>query len=138
MEGGGGLEARIPARLTAAEGRKFAFTVGAAFLVLAAIVVWRGHVTVATVFATLGATLGLAGVIVPGKLGPVYRGWMKFGLALSKVTTPIFMGIVYFGVLGPTGLIRRAMGKNAVLRPRGETYWVGRDLARKSDLQRQF
>jgi hypothetical protein len=138
MEGGGGLEARIPARLTAAEGRKFAFTVGAAFLVLAAIVLWRGHVTVATVFATLGTTLGLAGVIVPGKLGPVYRGWMKFGLALSKVTTPIFMGIVYFGVLGPTGLIRQAMGKNAVLRPRGETYWVGRDLTRKSDLQRQF
>jgi hypothetical protein len=138
MEGGGGLEGRIPARLTPAEGRKFAFTVGAAFLVLGGVVLWRGHDTVASVFGSIGTLLAIAGVLVPGHLGPVYRGWMAFGLALSKVTTPIFMGVLYFGVLGPAGVLRRTIGSNAVLRPRGESYWIPRELSRKSDLQRQF
>ena len=43
LEGVQGMAAGIPARLTAAEGRKFAFTVAAAFLVLAALLWWRGR-----------------------------------------------------------------------------------------------
>ena len=39
----GDWQNRVPARLTPAEGRKFGLTVGAAFLVLAAIPWWRGH-----------------------------------------------------------------------------------------------
>lgn len=132
------METRIPARLSPEEGRKFGFTVGAAFLVLGSVVLWRGHQTVATVFGAAGALLIAGGLLVPGHMGPVYRGWMKFGFLLSKVTTPIFMGLVYFGVLGPTGLVRRALGKNSVARPRGTTYWQDRTGVRKSNLQRQF
>jgi len=103
--------------------------------------VWRDHATAANVFGGLGGALILAGLVIPGQLGPVYRGWMKFGLALSKVTTPIFMGLVYFGVIAPTGLLRRAFGRNSVLGRQGaDTYWVSRPTGRlgKSDLQRQF
>ena len=55
----------------------------------------------------LGLVLVAAGIIVPARLGPVYIGWMKFGLLLSKVTTPIILGIVYYLVITPTGLVRR-------------------------------
>ena len=47
--------------MTAAEGRKFAFTVGAAFLVLGGIVWWREHLRVATAFGTLGGLLFVLG-----------------------------------------------------------------------------
>ena len=49
--------------------------------------------------------LGLWGVLAPMTLRSFYRTWMKFGLLLSKVTTPIVLGIVYYGVIAPTGLI---------------------------------
>jgi len=135
------LEKRIPARLTPSEGRKFAFPVGAAFLALAIFVWWRGHPTLVYLFGSLAGALFLAGLLVPGKLGPVYRAWMGFALLISKVTTPIFMGVTYFLVLAPVGLIMRAMGRNPVVhKPLDGSYWVPRaeGAARRSDLRRQF
>jgi len=134
------LETRIPTRLTAEEGRKFAFPVGTAFFVLAGIVWWRGHVPVAMGFAALGGPLLIAGVLIPGKLGPVYRGWMQFALMLSKVTTPIFMGITYYLVMAPIGLFMRSIGYNAVRRKEIDGgFWIARDPGkRKSNLIRQF
>jgi len=135
------LENRVPARLTPKEGRKFAFTVGIAFLVLAGITWWRDHLWITRVFATLSGALLLAGILIPGLLGPVYRGWMGFALLISKVTTPIFMGVTYFLVLTPTGLIMRLLGKNPMTRKvSGGSFWVSRtdEGRRRSDLKRQF
>ena len=135
------MERTVPARLTPQEGRKFAFPVGIAFGVLAAIVTWRGHTTLAGVFAALSGALLLAGLIVPGKLGPVYRAWMGFALAISKVTTPIFMGIIYFIVITPFGVVMRLFGRNPVAhKPVNGSYFVVRatGAARKSNLTRQF
>ena len=101
---------RIPARLTAAEGRKFGFTVGIAFLVLGSIVMWRGKQRTATVLLSLGGLLVVAALVAPTALGPVERGWMKLAHLISKVTTPIFMGVTYFLVITPTGVIRRLFG----------------------------
>ena len=129
----------IPARLTPAEGRKFAFPVGIAFGVLGGVAQWRGGQTLAYVFFALGGTLLLAGILVPGMLGPVYRAWMGFAHAISKVTTPIFMGVVYFIVLTPVGLLMRALGKNPLKPPATGSIWHTREPGdRRSDLTRQF
>ena len=107
------MEGRIPARLTAHEGRRFAFPVGIAFLLLAAIAWWRSHTLPSQVLGGLGGLLIVAGALVPSHLGPVYRAWMGLAHAISKVTTPIFMGIVYYLVVTPIGLLRRIIGKAA-------------------------
>jgi hypothetical protein len=136
------LEKGIPARLSPEEGRKFGLSVGLAFLLIGGIIwFWRGHVTVPLVFAALGGPLLLAGLIIPGKLGPVYRAWMGFALLLSKITTPIFMGITFFLVIGPVALVMRLMGKNPMVRKEEHgTFWVPRPdgPGRRSDLKRQF
>ena len=59
-------------------------------------------------------------------LGPVQRAWMGLAHAISKVTTPIFMGVVYFLVLTPIGLLRRALGRQAVARTRSASSWMTR------------
>lgn len=135
------MEGRIPVGLSAAEGRKFAFTVGAAFAVLGGIVWWRGHIPIATVFGVLAGTLLLAGLLVPGRLTRVHRAWMGMALAISKVTTPIVMGIIYFLVLTPTALLRRFFGGNPLVHAdRAGSYFVSREpgAARRSDITRQF
>jgi len=130
----------IPARLTPAEGRKFGLTVGVAFLVLAGIVWWRSHPMMATVFAALGGALGVGGLMVPTLLGPVQRGWMGLAHAISKVTTPIVMGVVYFVVLAPVGLLMRAFGRNPMVRAEsGRSFWVSRAAqGRRGTLENQF
>jgi hypothetical protein len=131
----------IRARLTPREGRKFGLTVGAAFLVLAAISRWRGHDTAPWIMGGIGILLVAAGAVLPGRLSPVYRGWMRLGLALSKVTTPIFMALIYFVVLTPTGLLLRLLGRNPLkVREVGGSFWVSRSpRADEADsLTRQF
>src|SRR5215210_2233131 len=97
-------------RFTAAHGRKFGVTVGAAFLVLSGIAWWREHPTTVMVLAALGGVLLLAGLIIPANLGPVERAWMALARVISKVTTPIVMGVMYLFVLTPVGWIRRMTG----------------------------
>jgi len=128
----------IPARLTPAEGRKFAWTVGTAFLALAGLLWWRDRPTVAVVFASVGVLLWLAGIALPGHLAPVYRGWMALAHAISRVTTPVFMGIVFFVVIAPVGLLARVLGRNPVHhRPVDGSYWKARTEPR-GGLTNQF
>lgn len=129
----------IPARLTAREGRRFGFTVGAAFVVLAGIAWWRGHTVSWKVLGALGGTLLLAGAVIPGLLGPVQRGWMAFAHRLSKVTTPIFMGIVFFLVITPIALIMRALGRRPMKHAEKDgSFWIESPSGGRSDMERQF
>jgi hypothetical protein len=140
MGGDGELETRIPARLSPGEGRRFGLLVGGAFLALGVISSWRGHQVAPVVLWTIGGVLFAAGLLIPGYLGPVYRGWMGFAVALSKITTPIVMGVIYYGLFTPMGLIRRLFGRNALIRAQGHSFWISREAGagRRSDLSRQF
>lgn len=129
---------RSPARLTPREGRKFALTLAIAFGVLAGVSWWRTSPRATLVFGALAVALLLGGLLVPGKLGPVYRAWMGFAHALSKITTPIFMGIVYFLVITPIAAIRRTLGGNPLRAHSGATGWVDRRQSPRGDLTRQF
>ena len=127
-----------PARLSAAEGRRFGVTVGIALLALGVLLWWRDHAVASAVVASLGVLLLLGGVFIPAQLGPVHALWMGFALALSRVTTPVLMAIVYFIVITPIGLLRRALGKSPIHARAGGTGWVSRGRDSRSDLNRQF
>lgn len=131
---------RIRAGLTAAQGRKFGFTVGGAFLVLAGITYWRQHPTLMMVFGTLAGLLGVAALVAPSALGPVEKAWMGLAHLISKVTTPIFMGVVFFVVITPISALMALFGKRPLRNdPKATTYWHTRpEGERRSDLSRQF
>jgi hypothetical protein len=136
----------ISTRLSASQGRRFGLTVGIAFVAVALLLrVWRNAWLVPMVFGALGASLVLAGLLIPTWLGPVEHGWMRMAHMISRVTTPIVMGVIYFVVITPFGVMRRMFGKNALIRrpddPRlaGGGFWVSRGEGdRKSFLTRQF
>ncbi|HEU4632232.1 MAG TPA: SxtJ family membrane protein [Gemmatimonadaceae bacterium] len=131
---------RVSARLTRAEGRRFAFPVGGAFLALAGLAWWRGHPRTAVVVATIGAALVLAGAIAPTRLGGVERAWMALAHAISRVTTPLLMGVLYFLVLTPIAVAMRLGGYDPLRqRAAAGSRWVPREPGRgRSDLRRQF
>lgn len=133
------MAATVSAGLTPRAGRRFAFSVGIAFLVLAALTRWRGREAAPLVLGAAGAALLLAGTFVPGRLGPLYRAWMAVGRGLSKVTTPIILGIVYFIVLTPTRLVLRLFGHQPLRqREREGSYWTRVESDGRSDLENQF
>ena len=128
---------------TAAQGRKFGLTLAGAFAVLAALTWWRGRDMAPVILGALGFLLLAGGLAAPARLEPVERAWMKLAHLLSRVTTPIFMAIVYFVVLTPTGWVRRTAGKNPLVHAvENESYWKTRapsdqeKVARR--MERQF
>lgn len=73
----------------------------------------------------IAVVLALWGLAAPRSLRPVYRGWMRLGLLLSRITTPLILGLVYFLLFVPTGLLMRLLGKDPMQRrrdPRAATY----------------
>jgi hypothetical protein len=66
----------------------------------------------------------------PTALTPLKMLWMRLGLLLHKIMTPLIMGLIFYGAVTPTGLIMRAMGKDPLRLkrdPAADSYWILRD-----------
>ena len=121
---------------TVRSGRVFAFTMTAGFLFVALVGAWRDVNVLMRGALLLAGVSFLAGVLVPRRLEPARRGWMAFGEAIGRVTTPIMLAGVYYLVLTPTGLVRRLFLRRA---PRATSYWHQRPpLPPKARMERQF
>ncbi len=132
---------RVSTGLEAKEGRKFGLMVGTAFLVFGGIALWRGRVLLVQVLWGLGGVLILGAALLPAKLKPVERAWMAMALKISKVMTPIVMGIVYFLVLTPIAVLVRGLKGNPLVHGAiGKGYWFTKGVGQvaKSDMRRQF
>jgi hypothetical protein len=134
------VDSRPSTRLTRSEGRKFGLVLGGALIAVGGILVSRDRRTAGATVLVIGGILTAAALIIPTRLGPVQTIWMGLGRALSKITTPISMSIVFFLVLTPIGLLARAFGHRPLTSRRGRaSSWVDRpEGRRRSDLERQF
>jgi hypothetical protein len=124
---------------TVRDGRRFAWTLAAGFAAIAAIAALRHRTSAEEFLAGVVIVAFVAGVVIPTRLGPIERGWLAFGHALSRVTTPIFLGVVYFIIVTPTGWIRRRFGRDPIARDRGaSTYWVERRRMSGDEIRESF
>jgi hypothetical protein len=65
----------------------------------------------------------------PALLGPLNRVWTRFGLLLHAVVSPLVLGVVFYGVVAPMGLVMRLLGKDPLRRrfePGAASYWIER------------
>lgn len=62
------------------------------------------------------AILGTWAMVAPSSLGPVYRGWMRFGMLLGKITTPIILTLLFVITIFPGALIMRLLRKDPMRR----------------------
>ena len=73
-------------------------------------------------------------------LTPLNRLWAKFGIILGSIIAPIVMGVVFFLVVTPIGLVMKIIGKDLLsikYDKKKETYWVKRDKP-TSTMKQQF
>jgi hypothetical protein len=57
-------------------------------------------------------------LVAPGTLAPVFRAWMAFGEVMNFVMSRVILGVVFFLVVFPTGLILRLRGRDPMRRKR--------------------
>jgi len=77
----------------------------------------------------IGVVFAIVTVVKPTLLAGLNRLWLKFGILLGKVVSPIALGILFFGVLAPIGVLMRLVGKDP-LRLKHDaaaaSYWIPR------------
>ena len=79
------------------------------------------------------------GLINSKILTPLNRLWFKVGIFLGNFIAPIVMGIIFFLVVTPTGIIMKLLGKDLIkLKKSNEkSYWIEKKKI-KSSMKNQF
>ena len=79
------------------------------------------------------------GLINSKLLLPLNKIWFKFGIFLGNFIAPIVMGIIYFFVVTPTGLIMKMLGKDLLnlKKSNKDSYWIKKNNS-NSSLKNQF
>ena len=79
------------------------------------------------------------GLINSKILSPLNKLWYRFGMLLGKIISPFFMGIIFYLVVTPIGLIMRLLGKDVLnLKYQNEkSYWIEK-TGPKSKMKNQF
>src|SRR5262245_4137765 len=108
--------------------RSFGFVFAAVFLVIGLLPLIGGHSVLVWSLAT-GAAFAVVAVAIPSILAPLNRLWLKFGLLLHRIVSPVVLGILFFVVITPMGIGMRLFGKDP-LRLRidrsTKSYWIER------------
>ena len=65
-------------------------------------------------------------LLYPKFLDPLNKLWFKFGIFLGKIISPLVMGIIFFLVVTPIGLIMRLLGKDILNLKynKSKSYWI--------------
>ncbi len=93
------------------------------------------------IFLILISLVFLFLVITKSKfLTPLNKLWFKFGMKLGAIIAPIVMGVVFFLVVTPIGIIMKITGRDLInkkINKNIKTYWINRKKAVGS-MKRQF
>jgi hypothetical protein len=84
----------------------------------------------------VGSALAILALLLPRALVLPNRLWMALSKWLSLITTPIILGIIFFLVVMPIGMLKRLFGWDPLRRraPSAVSYW-GSYNARQKDPQ---
>ena len=88
------------------------------------------------IISTIFLILGLLNSKI---LTPLNKIWFKFGILLGKIVSPLIMGIIFFLVVTPIGLIMRLLGKDVLNLKynKNKSYWIEKN-GPKSKMKNQF
>ena len=110
--------------------RSFGVLFVVVFSICAGVAWWRDIDGAA--YALIGAAIliGLVTLVHPKWLAPFNRAWMRLAHLLNKIVSPVVLGVMYYGVITPFGLVMRLAGRDPMRRRfdrQAATYWIPRN-----------
>ena len=78
----------------------------------------------------MAAVFLLITLIAPALLGLPKRIWLRFGLLLNRIVSPVVLAFLFYVVVTPLGGLMRALGKDSLRLRRNKSdasYWIKRD-----------
>jgi len=131
-------------RPTASELRTFGLVVAVGFVVVGGFSYYRNRLALEQPFAEIcwmiGGGLALVALIAPPVLRPFFVVWTAIGHVLGWVNMRIILGLAFFGIVTPVGIVARMIRRNdpLQLRKRKASYWISRTGRRPIDHRRMY
>ena len=120
--------------------RKFGMLFAAIFAVLATYFFFRES-DAWLWFAGAAVLFSLTGTLAPRILRPIYTGWMKFAFVLGWVNTRLLLGVFFYLIITPIGVVMKLFGKDLLdqkLDRSAKTYWRKRGPFDPKQMEHQF
>lgn len=109
--------------------RSFGFVFAVVFAIITVWPLWHGQPLRWWAFG-VALAFAIVAVVAPKLLAVPNRLWMKFGLLLGAIVSPIALGLLFYGVFMPMGVLMRMLGKDPLRLKRDEaaaSYWIPRE-----------
>ncbi len=133
------------AEVTKSDLRKFGFIMGGMFaLIFGLIFPWMSDKTPETwpIWPfILMAIFWITALVIPQVLRPVNDIWIKIGNVLGFINSRIILGLMFFIIIFPIGMLLRAFGKDSMNRKldkKIDTYRRISTLRNKKHLEKPF
>jgi hypothetical protein len=108
--------------------RSFGLVFAALFALLGLYNAWH-HGRTWPWLAGLALAFLLVALVRAALLAPLNKLWTRFGLLLASIVNPIVLGLLFFVVFTPIGLLARLLGKDFLAlrrKPQAQSYWIAR------------
>ena len=115
--------------------RKFGFFFTFVFAVAATYFYSFANVSLAYVFTGTASIFLLVTLIKSDSLHPLNKLWMRFGLLLGMIVSPIVLGVIFFGLFTPIAILMRLSGRDELRLKFAQkaSHWISREEPIKSE-----
>jgi hypothetical protein len=115
--------------------RKFGFFFTFVFAAAAAYFYYLANVTWTYLFIAAALAFLLVTLVKSDLLLPLNKLWMRFGLLLGMIVSPIVLGIIFFGLFTPIAMLMRVIGRDELRLKftQKASHWISREEPIKSE-----
>tara|TARA_B100001057_G_C22622893_1_gene861274 strand:+ start:76 stop:474 length:399 start_codon:yes stop_codon:yes gene_type:complete len=120
---------------------KFGFFFSTIFLLVSLYSYYIDSEIIAYILGALCGTFLVITIINAKILLPFNKLWMKFGVLLGIIVSPIIMGIIFFGIFTPIAILMRFSGRDELRLSfkKQKTHWINRkNLTEIDSFKKQF
>jgi len=120
--------------------RKFGFFFTFVFLAAGSFFYFTAATVAAFILFFLSGSFLAATLLKADILLPLNKLWMRFGLLLGMIVSPIVLGLIFFGLFTPIALVMRLAGRDELrLRFRKKSsHWIAREPVPGESFKHQF
>jgi len=121
--------------------KKFGFFFSVIFLLISSYYLYLNEIIIALILGFISVLFFFVSFLKAGLLLPFNIVWMKFGILLGKLISPIVLGTIFFFMFTPVAVIMRLVGRDELrLRLNSQdSYWIKRKSSiNKASFKRQF
>ncbi len=121
--------------------KKFGLFFSVIFLLISSYYFYLNEIIIALILGFISVLFFFVSLLKAGLLLPLNIVWIKFGILLGKLISPIVLGTIFFFMFTPVAVIMRLVGRDE-LRLRlnfQDSYWIKRKSSiNKASFKRQF